>query len=52
MDLILSVSQRSCPHVFLISETPKSLDFGLNSFNQNYKWRLCPTIYIKVAIGM
>ena len=46
------VSQRLCPHVFLISKTPRSLDFGLNSFNQNYKGRLCPPTYIKVAIGV
>ena len=48
----ISVSQRLCPHVFLISKTPRSLDFGINSFNQNYKGRLCPPIYIKVAIGV
>ena len=51
-DKCLYVSQRLCPHVFLISKTPRSLDFGLNSFNQNYKGRLCPLVYIRVAIGV
>ena len=46
------VSQRSYPHVFLKSKTPRSLDFGINPFNQNYEGSLCPPVYIKIAIGV
>ena len=37
--------------MFLISKTPRSLDFDLNSFNQNYKRRLCPPVTLELQLG-
>ena len=45
-------SQRLCLHMFFIYKTPRSFDFGINLFNQNYKGRLCPPGYIRVVIGV